>query len=95
MKRVAQTLGISRSNLHDRLNGSAKPRPRNERVGYHKAQDAVVLPRIQALVAKQPTFGYSRITALLNRPHTSLDGLTPFEFATKSNEDHTVNRANL
>ena len=62
MKTVANVLEVSRSNLHDRLNGSAKPRR-----GYHKAQDAVVLPRIQALVAKRPTYGYRRITALLNR----------------------------
>ena len=62
MKAVATTLGISRSNLHDRLNGSAKPRR-----GYHKARDAAVLPRLQALVAKRPTYGYRRITALPNR----------------------------
>ncbi|AXV17776.1 hypothetical protein CYG48_18390 (plasmid) [Neorhizobium sp. SOG26] len=31
----------------------------------------------------------------LNRPHTSLDGLTPYEFATRSREDQNMNRANL
>lgn len=62
MKAVATALGVSRSNVHERLNGSTKPRR-----GYHKAQDAVVLRRIQALVAKRPTYGYCRITALLNR----------------------------
>jgi hypothetical protein len=31
MKAVAQTLGVSRSNLHDRLSGKTKPRRR-----YHK-----------------------------------------------------------
>lgn len=31
----------------------------------------------------------------LNRPHTSLDGLTPNEFATRSQADHNMNRANL
>ena len=74
MKVVAETLGVSRSNLHARLNGSAKPRRR-----YHKAQDgervnatgsrepANVLPLVTALVAARPTYGYRRITALLNR----------------------------
>ncbi|PZX10857.1 hypothetical protein LX81_04141 [Palleronia aestuarii] len=52
MKVVAETLGVSRSNLHARLNGSAKPRRR-----YHKAQDAAVLPLITALVAARPTYG--------------------------------------
>ena len=37
-----------------------------------------------------------RIDYNLNRPHTSLDGLTQHEFATRSSRrDHNVNRANL
>jgi putative transposase len=36
-----------------------------------------------------------RIDYNLNRPHTSLEGLTPTEFATRSQEDHNRNRANL
>ncbi len=36
-----------------------------------------------------------RIDYNLNRPHTSLKGLTPDEFATWSRQDHNVNRANL
>jgi transposase InsO family protein len=59
---VARTLGVSRSNLHDRLTGAAKPRRR-----YHKAQDAALLPLIERLVAQRPTYGYRRITAALNR----------------------------
>jgi transposase len=39
---VAATLGVSRSNLVERLGGRAKPRRR-----YHKAQDATVLPLVQ------------------------------------------------
>lgn len=31
----------------------------------------------------------------LNRPHTSLDRLTPYEFATRSRQDQNLNRANL
>lgn len=30
-----------------------------------------------------------------NRPHSSLDGLTPLEFATRSDQDHNRNGANL
>lgn len=55
-------MSVCRSNLHARVVGSAKPRRR-----YHKAQDAVVVPLITALVAARPTYGYRRITALLNR----------------------------
>lgn len=36
-----------------------------------------------------------RIDYNLNRPHTSLDGLTPHEFATRPKTGHNVNRANL
>ena len=69
MKAVAITLGVSRSNLFERVHGSAQPRR-----SYHKAQDAAVLPRIKALVAKRPTYGYRRITAVLNR-QLRADGL--------------------
>jgi putative transposase len=31
----------------------------------------------------------------LNRPHTSLDGLTPHEFATRSRKNQNMNRASL
>lgn len=37
MSVVVKTLGVSRSNMHDRLTGSAKPWRR-----YYKAQDAAV-----------------------------------------------------
>ncbi len=62
MKTIADTLGVSRSNLLDRLKGRSKPRRR-----YYKAQDGALLPHIRALVDKRPTYGYRRITALLNR----------------------------
>jgi hypothetical protein len=46
VKVVAETLGVSRSNLHARLNGSAKPRRR-----YHKAQDG---ERVNATGSREP-----------------------------------------
>lgn len=36
-----------------------------------------------------------RIDYNMNRPHTSLDGLTPHEFATRSKGDQNLNRTNL
>ena len=62
MKAVAKTLGVARSNLIDRLQGRSRPRR-----GYHKAEDADLMPQIMALVAARPTYGYRRITAILNR----------------------------
>jgi putative transposase len=62
VKAVAEVLGVSRSNLVERLAGGAKPRRR-----YQKAQDAAVLPLVRRLVDARPTYGYRRITALLNR----------------------------
>ena len=55
MRRIAATLGVSRSQLHARLQVDAKPRRR-----YHKAQDAALLPVIRRLVDTRPTYGYRR-----------------------------------
>jgi len=71
VKAVAKTLGVARSNLINRLSGRTKPRRR-----YHKAQDAAMVPRITALVTVRPTYGYRRITAILNRQLRS-EGLAP------------------
>lgn len=71
MTGVAETLSVSRSNLHDRLSGRTKPRRR-----HHKAQDAAVLALITALVAARPSYGYRRITAILNRKMRA-EGLAP------------------
>jgi putative transposase len=71
MKAVAEMLGVSRSNLHERITGSAKPRS-----AYRKAGDAALLPRIKRLVAERPTYGYRRITAVLNR-ELRAEGLSP------------------
>jgi putative transposase len=62
VKTVAETLGVARSNLHDRLR-----RPSQTRGAYRKGEDEALLPLIRELVDARPTYGYRRITALLNR----------------------------
>lgn len=47
MKAVADTLGVSPSNLHERASGRTKPHRR-----YHNAQDAALLPLIERLVSE-------------------------------------------
>jgi putative transposase len=71
VKVVAETLGVARSNLIDRLNDRTKSRRR-----YYKAQAAALVPLITTLVAARSIYGYRRITAILNRQLRS-EGLTP------------------
>jgi transposase InsO family protein len=68
MKAVADALGVSRSNLAERLKGTSKPRG-----PYRKAEDADVLPSIRRLVGERPSYGYRRIAALLNRERRAAD----------------------
>jgi putative transposase len=63
MKAVADTLGVARSNLVEQAKrGGSRPRPQ-----YRKAGDAELLARIRPLVDARPSYGYRRVTALLNR----------------------------
>jgi len=62
MKAIAQTLGISRSNLIRRVNSEGRTRQ-----AYRKPGDQALLDQIRALVDQRPTYGYRRIGALLNR----------------------------
>ncbi|ACA20677.1 Integrase catalytic region [Methylobacterium sp. 4-46] len=62
MKAVADTLGVARSHLAERLTRPVRPRGPSRR-----PQDAVLLPTIREIVAARPSYGYRRITALLNR----------------------------
>ena len=62
VKRVADTLGVSRSQLNERLKGARKLRS-----AYRMASDAELLAPLRTLVDERPTYGYRRITALLNR----------------------------
>jgi transposase InsO family protein len=72
VKTVAQTLGVSRSNLVRRQAGESKPRR-----SYVMTDDTALLPDIRALVDVRPTYGYRRIAALINRQrrHQSLPAL--------------------
>ncbi len=62
MKAVADTLGVARSNLVEQLAGSAKSRGR-----YRRQGDDELSAAIRQLTDERPTYGYRRITALLNR----------------------------
>lgn len=59
MKTVADALGVSRSNL---INKERKPRTR-----YQKSDDTWLLPMLGLIVGGKPSYGYRRVTALLNR----------------------------
>jgi putative transposase len=62
MTAVAETLGVSRSHLHDKVRRASKPRG-----AYRKPEDDALLPLVRRLVDERPTYGYRRITALANR----------------------------
>jgi putative transposase len=67
VKRVAAALGISRPHLSSSSRASPKRRDR-----YDKASDAETLARIAPIVQGRPTYGYRRVTALLNRERPTL-----------------------
>jgi hypothetical protein len=62
MKTIADTLGVARFNLIEHVH-----RPPRRRSAYRKADDALLLTRIRAIVDEHPTYGYGRVGALLNR----------------------------
>ncbi|EFH86443.1 IS3 family transposase [Ktedonobacter racemifer] len=62
MKTVADVLEVSRSNLIDRVEGRKKKRGR-----YRKQDDAQLVQEVQKIVDVRPTYGYRRITRLLNK----------------------------
>ena len=61
VKAIADTLGVARSNLVEQL---ARPRPRGR---YQRQGDDELLAAIRQLTDARPTYGYRRVTALLNR----------------------------
>lgn len=60
MSAIARTLGVSRSNLIDRTNKSAKPRG-----SYRKSEDVALLVELRPIIDQRPTYGYRRVTARL------------------------------
>ena len=67
MKAVADTLGVARSNLVDQLRHPDRPR----RGCYRRVRDDEWLTAIRAITDARPTYGYRRVTALLNRARRS------------------------
>jgi putative transposase len=59
---VSETLCTSRSALYARQKEDRVARGR-----YHRASDMALLPLIQEIADTRPTYGYRRITVLLNR----------------------------
>ena len=62
MKTVAEVIGVSRSNLIDRL----RERPKT-RVGGPPLPDNELVVAIKAVIAELPTYGYRRVHAILRR----------------------------
>jgi transposase InsO family protein len=62
MKAIADTLEVSRSNLAERAAGD-----RRSRGPYRRTDDPLMVAALRRLVDARPTYGYRRITALLNR----------------------------
>lgn len=62
MSAIARTLGVSRSSLIDRTNKPSKPRG-----PYRKPEDVTLLAELRPIIDQRPTYGYRRVTALLNR----------------------------
>lgn len=62
MTRIADVLGVSRSHLS--VSSSKAPVRRGP---YRKKGDDSLLERIEAIIRERPTYGYRRVTAMLNR----------------------------
>jgi putative transposase len=72
MKTVAEVIGVSRSNLVERL----KERPQEKRIGRPPLPDEELVAAIKAVLAEMPTYGYRRVHAILKRQALA-DGSTP------------------
>ncbi len=66
MRLVCEVLEVARSNIVKRVEMNISYQKRT----YSKSTDAMLLDLIRALVDQRPTYGYRRITALLNEKLT-------------------------
>ena len=62
MKAIADTLDVSRSNLAERAAGDRRSRGPYQRTGDH-----LLVAELRQLADERPTYGYRRMTTLLNR----------------------------
>ena len=68
VKAIARTLGVSRSNVLEQLRERPEPAPRPEPLpAPESAENEAILSAVRALVSERASYGYRRITALLNR----------------------------
>jgi putative transposase len=58
MKTIAEVIGVSRSNLIERL----QERPKT-RIGRPPLPDDELVAEIKAVIGEQPTYGYRRVHA--------------------------------
>ncbi len=71
VKTISMVLGVSRSNLADRLTG-ARAEPVNL-VTISSKICPEILPDIRAICTEKPSYGYRRVTALLNRKYRAIN----------------------
>ena len=67
MKTVAEVIGVSRSNLIERM----RERPK-KRIGRPPLPDDKLMAEIKAVIAELPTYGYRRVHAILKRQALAL-----------------------
>ena len=65
VKRITDTLGVSRSNVYAKRESAPRRR-------YRKTEDDILLPLTREIADVRPTYGYPRIAALMNRRLTEL-----------------------
>ena len=63
MKPVSDAMAVSRSSLTEQIKAEKVSRPER----YSKLDDEVLLPKIRKLTDERASYGYRRVTAMLNR----------------------------